>query len=139
MMRMKAGCVPISSDGLQVMVVTSHKHQEDEARLWTLPKGGVKVKHSETLEQAATRESFEEAGVKGSIIGRLADTIDENGEKTTWFMLSVTSEADLWPEKGKRKRKWVDITEDEDKLYGLRKNAIHLLKLLAQELRKSTS
>ncbi|KAI8853071.1 NUDIX hydrolase domain-like protein [Chytridium lagenaria] len=57
-----AGVVPILSDG-RLVLVASRKHQD----YWILPKGGVEG--NETLEQAAVREAWEEAGIKGTING----------------------------------------------------------------------
>lgn len=73
--RRLAGCLPIKGDLDQcedcptcdplVLLITA---RSSPARL-VLPKGGVK--RSETPEEAAQRESWEEAGVRGVILGRI--------------------------------------------------------------------
>lgn len=79
--RRLAGCLPIKGDLDQcegcptcdplVLLITARSNAE---RL-VFPKGGVK--RSETPEEAALRESWEEAGIRGAILGR----IDYRGEE----------------------------------------------------------
>jgi len=61
--RLCTGSVPITSNG-HIMCVSSSKKKE-----WILPKGGWEL--DETLEQCATRETFEEGGVLGILGPRL--------------------------------------------------------------------
>lgn len=49
-------CVPIRDKS--ILLISSHHSQEE----WVLPKGGWE--NDETAEQAAKRETFEEAGVR---------------------------------------------------------------------------
>ena len=48
-------CVPIRDKSI-LLISSHHSHEE-----WVLPKGGWEI--DETAEQAAKRETFEEAGV----------------------------------------------------------------------------
>jgi len=55
--RLVTGCVPILRDGRVLFVSASRKSE------WILPKGGWE--QDETMQESATRECFEEAGVLG--------------------------------------------------------------------------
>ena len=80
---------------------------------WTLPKGGVEGE--ETLRQAAKREAWEEAGLKGVVakppVGRYFYSKKRTGEKqrVTVFAMQVTKESMKYPEVKMRKRKWVAL------------------------------
>jgi 8-oxo-dGTP pyrophosphatase MutT (NUDIX family) len=71
--RLVAGCVPILRDG-RVVLVGSRK-----ANSWVgLPKGGWEI--DETLEEAAIRETFEEAGVLGVLGPCMSSFLVESGK-----------------------------------------------------------
>lgn len=81
---------------------------------WILPKGWPM--RGRTLAQAALREAWEEAGVKGSvsekIVGRYSyDKITDSGSarhcEVQVFPVTVKNLTDNFPEAGKRQRKWV--------------------------------
>lgn len=57
--RLVTGCVPILKDGRILFVSASRKLE------WILPKGGWE--RDESLEESAVRETFEEAGVLGTL------------------------------------------------------------------------
>ncbi|PSC05410.1 NUDIX hydrolase [Alsobacter soli] len=96
----------------EVLLVTSR-----ETRRWVIPKGWpMKGKRP---HQAATREAFEEAGVKGEAapapVGgftywkklgrkRLLCTVEV-------FLMAVTAELKVWPERRQRKRRWFPAEE----------------------------
>jgi len=61
--RLVTGTVPIMNDG-RILVCSSSRKQE-----WILPKGGWEA--DETMEESALRETFEEAGVLGTLGPRL--------------------------------------------------------------------
>lgn len=87
--RVIAGCIPVKQmstakthdddesrirtkeDELQILLVTSSKQKNT----WVLPKGAIKK--GETAEDAAMRETKEEAGVQGKIQCKI-DTSDLN-------------------------------------------------------------
>ncbi|EGG15859.1 hypothetical protein DFA_09528 [Cavenderia fasciculata] len=81
---------------------------------WVFPKGSVKK--SETKKQAAKRETFEEAGIKGKIIKRLEpiQVADHaKGCNITYYPLLVTKKLKKqWDEMDKRQRHWVSIFTD---------------------------
>lgn len=109
--RVQAAALPwrqVGPDGVvEVLLVTSR----DTGR-WVLPKGWPEG--DETLAEAAAREAFEEAGVKGSAgsdVGRFYyDKLRGTGIKwrceVAIVPLEVKREAQKWPEKKKRTRKW---------------------------------
>lgn len=93
--RSLAGCVPILSDN-RLCLITSRHNPED----LLFPKGSVK--HGETDVEAAQRETLEEAGVEGRIVGDLGLF-----EGIHWFILRVDKIHDRWPEMQERARLFV--------------------------------
>jgi len=104
----QAGCVPVrgGKGDLSVMLVTnkSGKH-------WVLPKGTVKK--SEQDHEAAVRETKEEAGIKGEVVGEpLGLYFDhKKGYAIQFYTLQVKKEKKKWLEKTKRDRQWFPIDE----------------------------
>ncbi len=71
------------------------------------PKG--KVESGETVMQAAIRETFEEAGLEGRIVGEpivIPDDQTLDGREYHYFPLLVEFEHDAWPEIIDRQRYW---------------------------------
>ncbi|ONK66211.1 uncharacterized protein A4U43_C06F5380 [Asparagus officinalis] len=78
------------------------------------PKGGWES--DETLDQAASREALEEAGVQGKLEDALGSWKYKSKRYGTYyegimFALNVTEELAYWPEMSSRNRKWVTIAE----------------------------
>lgn len=106
------GVIPykVEDDSVWVMMVTSQTRKR-----WIFPNGNIEK--GETGAQAAAREAFEEAGVKGSIdkkrtinatIGKSApDGIEDVAVE--FFAMEVLKQADKWPEKDERKRRWITL------------------------------
>lgn len=67
--RLVTGCIPIVKGG-KILLVSATKKKE-----WIFPKGGWDV--DESMEECAMRESFEEAGVCGSLGPRLTEVHHE--------------------------------------------------------------
>lgn len=97
---------------VEVLLVTSR-----ETRRWVIPKGWPM--RGKQPHQAAAREAFEEAGVKGDAapeaIGgftywkklrrnRLLCTVEV-------FAMTVSAELKVWPERRQRKRRWFPAAE----------------------------
>ncbi|CAN1151538.1 Nudix hydrolase 18, mitochondrial [Linum perenne] len=113
--RQVVGCIPYRykecadgsvSDELEVLVITSQKGGSG----LMFPKGGWELDESE--QEAASRESFEEAGVLGTVEDRLGKwTFMSKGNGIFYegymFPLLVTEQLDFWPERHVRKRIWV--------------------------------
>ena len=72
LIRLTTGCVPIMKDGRILFCSSSRKEA------WILPKGGWES--DETLEESAMRETFEEAGVLGTL-GPVLDEIEYETRK----------------------------------------------------------
>ncbi|KAF5450333.1 hypothetical protein F2P56_030693 [Juglans regia] len=117
--RQVAGCIPYryknGSDGntidteLEVLVISSQKGQG-----LTFPKGGWEL--DESLEEAASRESLEEAGVRGNVECELGKWSFISKRYATYyegymFALLVKEQLDLWPEKNFRRRIWMKAAE----------------------------
>ncbi|CAH9106856.1 unnamed protein product [Cuscuta europaea] len=116
--RQVVGCIPYryrketqskAIDDLEFLLVSSQRCPR-----MMFPKGGWE--EDESLEEAAHRETFEEAGVCGNIGICLGSWYFKSKSKGTFhegFMLPlfVTDEMDHWPEENMRKRLWVSYRE----------------------------
>ncbi|CAM9631903.1 unnamed protein product [Pylaiella littoralis] len=104
--RLVAGCLPVTADG-RLVLIGSVKRSD-----WLLPKGGWDT--DETAAEAAVREAYEEAGVKGVVTADLGshEIVSSRGNKSraAMFALLVTEVLDTWPEKHRR-RKVVSLEE----------------------------
>ena len=112
---LQTGVIPWrrTSGGVEILLITSRSSGK-----WIIPKGWPMLFRS--LADAAAREAYEEAGVRGRItpepLGRidapktyrLAGTID-------WLLvvyaLEVTQELASWTEQHQRRREWFSVTE----------------------------
>lgn len=115
-----AGVVPLRLTS-QVCLINSKK---DPGKL-VFPKGGVK--RGETLQAAALREAFEEAGIRGPVT-RVLPVVDG----CQWFLLDVEDVAERWPEDRQRQRIWVTV-EEALKRTDLKNTTRRLLLELANE------
>ncbi|KAH6773909.1 nudix hydrolase-like protein 17 [Perilla frutescens var. hirtella] len=118
--RLVVGCIPyryknVKINGrsedheFEVLVISSKK---SEAMMF--PKGGWES--DESVEEAASRETLEEAGVLGKVECELGRWIFKSKSRELYrqgfmFPLLVTQQLDLWPEKTARKREWVSVSE----------------------------
>ncbi|KHG02671.1 Nudix hydrolase 18, mitochondrial -like protein [Gossypium arboreum] len=119
--RQVVGCIPYryksSSDGtmtddLEVLVISSQKCQK-----MMFPKGGWEL--DESREEAALRESLEEAGVRGNVeceLGKWDFMSKSHGTFYEGYMfpLLVKEELDFWPEQNLRQRTWMNVKEARD-------------------------
>ncbi|CUA68563.1 hypothetical protein RSOLAG22IIIB_03602 [Rhizoctonia solani] len=97
--------IPIARSAAKVLLITSRKRPHQ----WVLPKGGWETTDA-TLEAAACREAFEEAGVQGKIT-RTVTSIPGPTANYHFFELDVVALADRWDEASERRREWVDFSE----------------------------
>jgi 8-oxo-dGTP pyrophosphatase MutT (NUDIX family) len=80
---------------------------------WIVPKGHREAGHS--ARKTAKLEAWEEAGIAGKLEDkRLGEFVYEkagNKFRVKVFALQVTKVADRWPERKKRKRRWLAYRE----------------------------
>jgi diphosphoinositol-polyphosphate diphosphatase len=117
--RLVAGVVPLSEDKYYVLLVqsTSRGH-------WIIPKGGWET--DETVEEAAKREAWEEAGIVCKInydLGiipdlRRANQLTTSAPKASYHFYEATVEKQeaQWPEMNKRTRMWMTFSQAETAL-----------------------
>lgn len=94
---------------LEVLVITSQK-----GKGMLFPKGGWEL--DESKEGAASRETLEEAGVRGIIESELGKWSFKSKSHDAYyegymFPLHVEEQLDFWPEKNLRKRIWMSVQE----------------------------
>ncbi|KAI9275363.1 NUDIX hydrolase domain-like protein [Sporodiniella umbellata] len=103
-----AGCLPIDTVNKRFLLVTSASHPD----AWVMPKGSVDVDENE--KQAAMRETWEEAGVKGTIqrhIGVFAEKAKEGVRAHhSIYEMEIKQVAKKFPEQSIRERRWVSKT-----------------------------
>ncbi|KAG7089376.1 hypothetical protein E1B28_011066 [Marasmius oreades] len=97
--------IPIARAAGKILVVTSRKRPDR----WVLPKGGWELSDVK-LENAALREAFEEAGVRGTI-SRYVTTIPTAPTTYHFYELDVVALEQDWLERNERRREWVDYAE----------------------------
>lgn len=97
-----------AKNGIEVLLVTGRRSGR-----WTIPKGWPMP--GKTLAEAAEREAYEEAGVKGTIDPKPIGSFRHVKQQLVVGDLEVSivvhpmwvdRELDKWPELGQRKRKW---------------------------------
>jgi 8-oxo-dGTP pyrophosphatase MutT (NUDIX family) len=113
--REQAGVIPFrrKKDGIEVCLIRNKGRKK-----WKLPKGFVDP--GETVQQAALKEAWEEAGLTGRIVGDTIGSYDyEKWElklKVSVFLMEVTEQEDEWEESRFRERRWSRVDEAFDTL-----------------------
>ncbi|KAB2090077.1 hypothetical protein ERO13_A03G092000v2 [Gossypium hirsutum] len=117
--RLVVGCIPYRyresedaksiEEAIEVLVINA---QNGKGILF--PKGGWEK--DESMEEAAIRETVEEAGVVGVIECKLGKWCYKSKRQSIYheghmFGLLVKQELDGWPEKNIRKREWVTVSK----------------------------
>lgn len=105
----RASCVCVRNESEnEVLLISSSKNKNR----WVIPGGGIE--DNENAEDAAEREVYEEAGVKGRL-GRFLGVFEnsERKHRTTVYLLIVDKELDEWEENTKfgRLRKWFNLND----------------------------
>ncbi len=101
-----------------VLMITSRTHER-----WIFPKGSVEK--GETHAEAALREAYEEAGIRGRALDQFAHEVQAvkqlaDGPRdllVTYIPLHFTEQHDEWPERKSRERNWVTM-QDARKIAG---------------------
>ncbi|MFL5327999.1 MAG: NUDIX hydrolase [Gemmataceae bacterium] len=100
----QAAVIPIR-DG-QICLVTS-----SSGKRWVIPKGKIDPQH--TPIEAALVEAWEEAGLRGRVVGdAIGSYVYEKmgrSHHVMVFIMEVTGVADEWPEQHRRQREWLDV------------------------------
>ncbi|XP_010459443.1 PREDICTED: nudix hydrolase 4-like [Camelina sativa] len=117
--RQVVGCVPyrykkqevngIESTEIEVLLISAQK-----GKGMLFPKGGWEM--DESMEEAALRETIEEAGVTGELQGKIGKWQYKSKRHNIihdgyMFALLVSQEFELWPEAEIRQRRWVSLDE----------------------------
>jgi diphosphoinositol-polyphosphate diphosphatase len=124
--RLIVGCIPYryrvtplgDEEKLEVLVISSQK----EGKGVFFPKGGWES--DESLQEAALRETEEEAGVLGNLEHSLGKWYFKSKNKDTFyegrmFPLLVEEQLEFWPEKDVRQRFWMSVTEARESCHYL--------------------
>lgn len=113
-LRRQSGVIPyrVRDGELEVLLITSRGKGD-----WIIPKGTVEVAMGEA--ESALKEAWEEAGVRGRVVG--------NGSVGSWeyskyggvctvvvYDMEVDAVADAWPERSERDRRWATVTQAAD-------------------------
>ncbi|XP_075245858.1 diphosphoinositol polyphosphate phosphohydrolase 1-like [Convolutriloba macropyga] len=100
--RLRAGCICTKiGNSDEILLVESRK----SANTWSFPGGGWEEELEETLQLAAKRELFEEAGCSAQF-SRCMGVFKRGTRITFLFEGKITDNLDEWPEKSKRNRSW---------------------------------
>ncbi|KAE9588256.1 hypothetical protein Lal_00002741 [Lupinus albus] len=117
--RQVVGCIPyrykskgIQDKEIEVLVISAQKGQGMQ-----FPKGGWEI--DESMEQAALRETIEEAGVIGNVESKLGKWVYKSKSQAIMhegymFPLLVNKQLDNWPEMNFRKRIWMTVAEAKE-------------------------
>lgn len=137
--RIVVGCIPYRlkggmkasskniEDALEVLVISTQR----KGKGVLFPKGGWEL--DETIQEAAQRETIEEAGVLGTVESELGKwCFLSKGNDVCYeghmFPLLVKEQLDQWPEKDIRQRYWVSASKVKEQCpYVWMKEALDIL------------
>ncbi|MCA9246922.1 MAG: NUDIX hydrolase [Planctomycetales bacterium] len=129
----QASAVPFrcSESSLEICLVTS-----SSSRQWVFPKGLIDP--GETAEQTALKESWEEAGLRGRVVGEPLGVYQyrkwNRDLNVLVMLLDVATTAEQWQEQDFRERCWVGPDQAENLLQ--REYLLGMLRVALERLTK---
>lgn len=131
-----------AEEAIEILVITPQR----KGKGMLFPKGGWET--DEAIEDAALRETMEEAGVLGQVQGKLGTWNFENNnnkkKKATsyeghMFALLVKEQLDSWPEMQFRQRHWISVGEARNacKQWWMKEALESLVNRLSKEIKKA--
>jgi 8-oxo-dGTP pyrophosphatase MutT (NUDIX family) len=106
----QAAAIPFRRDGTAVSLclITAASSQS-----WGIPKGTIE--RGDSSEDTALREAWEEAGLKGRILGDSLGTYEYVKEgillTVAVYLMEVETEAERWEEQELRRRRWISARD----------------------------
>ena len=105
----QAGVIPFRGSGRNLEICLIRRKASNKR--WGIPKGFVDP--GETAQEAALKEAFEEAGLKGRLVGDPVGSYEyfkwDATLAVTVYLMEVDEEADEWDEAGFRERQWTTL------------------------------
>jgi 8-oxo-dGTP pyrophosphatase MutT (NUDIX family) len=108
--REQAGVIPFrrTRDTIEICLIRNNGRKK-----WKIPKGFIDP--GETVQEAALKEAWEEAGLRGRLVGEAIGSY----KYTKWnleltvavFLMEVKSQDDEWEESRFRERDWTRLDE----------------------------
>jgi 8-oxo-dGTP pyrophosphatase MutT (NUDIX family) len=102
----QAAAIPLRDGRICVVTAVTGKG-------WVIPKGCQEEGHSE--QETAKQEAWEEAGLIGTLSPQPVGSYqyEKAGKlcQVAVFLMQVTEEADNWPERSQRERRWLPPAE----------------------------
>ncbi len=117
MKRTQAGAIPFRrrKGRLSFCLITT-----SDGSKWGFPKGIIEP--GDTAERTALKETREEAGLRGEVVGNPVGSFEQTKWGTTFivemYLMKVSRVDDAWDEQGVRQRRWCDGDEAAELLEG---------------------
>ena len=109
-LRQQAAAIAVRRNGEAFEVCLIRKRK---SKTWGIPKGLVDP--GDTHEETALNEAWEEAGLKGRLIGDAVGTYEYEKFSTTFavavYLMEVLEQHAEWQEAGFRERRWTSFSE----------------------------
>ena len=106
----QAAAIAVRRNGDRVQVCLIRRKG---SRKWGIPKG--QVDPGDTHEETALNEAWEEAGLRGRLIGDVVGTYEYEKWDTTYavavYLMEVLEQHDDWDEADFRERRWASFGE----------------------------
>jgi 8-oxo-dGTP pyrophosphatase MutT (NUDIX family) len=106
----QAAAIPIRRSGSDLEICLIRKRV---SKAWGIPKGSVDA--GDTPATTALKEAWEEAGLRGRLIGEPLGTYryEKWGDRleVMVYLMEVLEEYDVWQEVGLRERRWTPFSE----------------------------